>query len=127
MWTGLVAEAASQIDKPDARVAEGGNALGRVVGAGVPHDYELPVAERRIAQALNCVPQRLASVVGRDNNGNGWSRCRFGGHGITLHDMDSRVVREALGPRRPACQTRSRQRLVCREHIGKRSCLAVLV
>ena len=46
MWTGLVAEAASQIDKPDARVAEGGNALGRVVGAGVPHDDELPVAER---------------------------------------------------------------------------------
>src|SRR5947208_16287066 len=59
MWTGLVAEAASQIHKPDAWVAEGGNALGRVVGAGGPRDYEPPDAERRIAQAMNFVPQHL--------------------------------------------------------------------
>jgi hypothetical protein len=67
----------------------------------------------------------VGSIVGRDNDGNGRSRSRPGDCGITLHDMNSLVVVEALNFNASLCQLQSGQRFVLTEHISKRSCLPV--
>ena len=70
VWPGHVAATARQIDKTYARIVERRNDLCRIVSAGVADDDDLPITERRIAHAANGVPQRLASVVGRDDDRN---------------------------------------------------------
>ena len=72
--TGLMAGPVGQIHKADTRVVERGNAFGGIVGAGIADHDELPVGERRIADALHRVSQRVGSVVGRDDDGNGRRR-----------------------------------------------------
>ncbi len=89
VWPGHVAATDRQIDKNYPRVVEGRNDLCGVVGTRVADDDGLPIAERRIAQAANGVPQRLASVVGRDNDRNsGRRRSRSGAHVTALRNAE---------------------------------------
>jgi hypothetical protein len=67
---GLVAGAIGQIHEANAQVVERCNAFGGIVGAGIADHDQLPVTERRIADALHGVSQRVGYVVGRYDDGN---------------------------------------------------------
>jgi hypothetical protein len=76
----LIAASAGKIDKLNSGVIKGRNTLCRIVRAGIPDDNQLPFRQRRIKDALDCMPKRIASIVGCDDNGNDGSCCGQGSY-----------------------------------------------